>query len=140
MNKKYINIILLVLWCIFIFAMSSFNADDSTTQSDFFVSIISREFNFNNLTFLAVLIRKVAHFLEYLILGVLSINCFKKHFSKYLIISIFFCIIYAFSDEIHQLFIDGRSCQVLDVFIDSIGSLSGIFAYKLLNKEVKHEN
>ena len=45
---------------------------------------------------------------------------------------------YAAIDEIHQLFIDGRSGQILDVFIDSIGVAIGIcvllFVYKMAKK------
>lgn len=43
-----------------------------------------------------------------------------------LLFSILFCFIYACSDEIHQLFLSGRSARILDTFIDSIGGFSGI--------------
>ena len=45
---------------------------------------------------------------------------------------------YATLDEIHQLFVDGRSGQITDVFIDSIGILLGICftmcGYKIILK------
>ena len=34
------------------------------------------------------------------------------------------CIIYAITDEIHQLFVDGITSRIFDVFVDSCGSLS----------------
>ena len=34
-------------------------------------------------------------------------------------------VAYAMTDEIHQLFVPGRSCQVTDVLIDSAGVLFG---------------
>ena len=37
-----------------------------------------------------------------------------------------FCSIYAVTDELHQYFVPGRSCQVKDVMIDSSGALTGI--------------
>ena len=47
-----------------------------------------------------------------------------------------FCILYAASDELHQLFVDGRGAQVKDVLIDSAGSIVGvgIFDFLLTNK------
>ena len=46
------------------------------------------------------------------------------------------CVIYACSDEIHQLFIFGRSCELRDVLIDFIGSLLGVMiAYKFYKRK-----
>ena len=41
------------------------------------------------------------------------------------------CVLYAISDEIHQLFVPGRAGQVRDVLIDSSGSFLGIFLVML---------
>lgn len=49
-------------------------------------------------------------------------------------LSILICMLYACSDEIHQLFVSGRSGKVLDVCIDTFGSLMGIFIYNKLRK------
>ena len=46
------------------------------------------------------------------------------------IVSLLICVIYALSDEIHQLFIIGRSGNIIDVLIDSLGSIIGIFIIK----------
>ena len=37
-------------------------------------------------------------------------------------------MLYSISDEIHQIFVPGRSCELLDVFIDTCGSLIGIIS------------
>ena len=37
-----------------------------------------------------------------------------------------FCILYAMSDEFHQLFVPGRSGEIRDICIDSLGALLGI--------------
>ena len=73
--------------------------------------------------------RKSAHFIGYMILGILAIglilqyeNIYKKPQFAFLI-----CVLYAISDEIHQLFVPGRAGQVRDVLIDSSGSFLGIF-------------
>jgi VanZ family protein len=36
-------------------------------------------------------------------------------------------MLYAATDELHQLFVSERSAQVMDVLIDSAGSLTGTF-------------
>ncbi len=45
---------------------------------------------------------------------------------------------YAFSDELHQLFIPGRNGAIADVFLDTIGgSVGGLIVY--LGLKVKKE-
>lgn len=79
-------------------------------------------------------IRKVAHFALYLLLGAsgylsASLTFIKKgrHFvQKNALIAFLFTILYAISDEIHQLYVPGRSGEIRDVLIDATGSLMGI--------------
>lgn len=125
MKNKIINIILVILWMIFIFIMSSFNATKSTNQSNIIVNIIKDKINIENITILSMVVRKIAHFTEYAILGLLVYNLIYS-FDKNIGYAILICILYAISDEIHQLFVPGRSCQILDVLIDSLGSITGI--------------
>ena len=81
--KKTINLLLIILWMIFIFVMSSFNANDSANQSNIIVHFISYVFNINNLELLSFIVRKLAHFSEYLILGILIYNyCLRFDLSK----------------------------------------------------------
>lgn len=132
-NKKIISTLLVIIWMAIIFIMSSFNATDSSNQSNFIVDIIVGIFNISNTEVISLIIRKLAHFTEYLILGVLVTNMLR-YYNKKTYISIIICILYAISDEIHQLFVVGRSCQIMDMFIDSIGSFSGILLFSLLIK------
>ena len=44
-------------------------------------------------------------------------------------LSSLFCFIYACTDEFHQLFVMGRSCEIRDVLIDTLGSFVGILIY-----------
>ena len=139
--KKQLSIILVFIWMIIIFIMSSFNAEDSANQSNFIVNIIANILNINNIELLNLIIRKLAHYIEYLILGILVINMFiKNNIPKSYLISIIFCVIYAISDEIHQFIIPGRACQIKDILIDSIGSITGIYLYKLISKRKKSIN
>ena len=74
-------------------------------------------------------VRKTAHFTEYLILGVLMRFCLQSWFGpvKGLNLSAWGAgTLYAVTDEIHQLTIDGRSGQWTDVALDSAGVLAGV--------------
>ncbi len=75
------------------------------------------------------IIRKSAHFCEYALLAMLCFFAFKEFFvsafSK-ILASLLVCLLYAASDEIHQLFVLGRSAQVRDVVIDFCGAVTGI--------------
>ena len=78
------------------------------------------------------IIRKNAHFFAYLILGILTLNGLKNSGiigGRGFILALMICILYAVSDEIHQLYIPGRSGQVKDVVIDSAGAVVGILVY-----------
>ena len=120
--KKSISILLVILWMIFIFIMSSFNSTESSNQSNFIINIIINIFNINTTEILSLIIRKLAHFTEYFILGILVYNMiYNLNKKKY--ISIIICILYAISDEIHQLFVVGRSCNIIDILIDNFGSI-----------------
>lgn len=131
--KKRISIILVFIWMILIFIMSSFNSTQSSNQSGFIVNIISNLFNINNLQILSAIIRKIAHFAEYFILGVLVYNMICNY-NKKMLLAIIICLTYSVTDELHQILVPGRAFQLLDIIIDSIGSISGIyFLYYIKN-------
>ncbi len=77
------------------------------------------------------IVRKNAHFFAYLILGVLIISAINitsdidDRGYRIIIQAIIICVLYAISDEVHQLFIPGRAGQVRDVMIDSAGATVG---------------
>lgn len=141
MKSNKLSIVLVLIWASLIFIMSSFDATDSSNQSNFIVNIISNILNIENARLLSLIIRKLAHFTEYLILGFLTINMLNKNdISKKYLLSILICIIYATSDEIHQIFVPGRACQIRDILIDSIGSITGVYLYKLINTKILKNN
>lgn len=137
MSKNKISLLLVILWMIFIFVMSSFDATSSSNQSNFIVDIITSIINIKDIGLLSLIIRKLAHFTEYFILGILVIN-FITRYDKKIIIAILLCIISAPSDEIHQIFVPGRSCQITDIMIDSLGPIMGIYLCKLITKKCKN--
>ncbi len=136
-NKKF-SLLLLIIWMILIFVMSSFNADISSNQSGIIVSFISKIFNINNIELLSLIIRKMAHFLEYFILGILMLNVIINY-NKKIYLSYIFSILYACLDEVHQLFVNGRSGQITDVLIDSTGIILGILLYRIIRYKKKND-
>ncbi|MCL5411531.1 MAG: VanZ family protein [Patescibacteria group bacterium] len=70
--------------------------------------------------------RKLAHLTEYAILFILFFRAFGYQKSK-LPLAFSLCVLYAISDEIHQLFVPLREGKATDVVVDSIGSVLGIF-------------
>jgi VanZ family protein len=71
------------------------------------------------------IIRKCAHFMEYMILGLLTFNVLRFYYNikQVSIITIICIFLYAASDEIHQLFVPGREGAIRDVFIDTSGGI-----------------
>lgn len=128
MNNKRKNIYwsLLIAWMILIFVMSNQPAKVSDSQSigvlDLFLKLgININGVFGSLANFVV--RKCAHFLEYMVLALLAFNVFKLYYNikKVYIITIVLVFLYACSDEIHQLFVLGREGAIRDVIIDTCG-------------------
>lgn len=77
-------------------------------------------------------VRKLAHFSIYTLLGLCSANAFYLTFlqlKKAVGLALLTGCLYAVSDEIHQLFVPGRSCQITDMALDSCGVLLGILLF-----------
>ena len=55
-----------------------------------------------------------------------------RKFRKEMFLPWFIAALYAASDEIHQLFVPGRSGQLSDVILDSAGALAGVAAFTVL--------
>lgn len=72
--------------------------------------------------------RKVAHFLSFSILGVFLYSTFLviKRCKRPFLYSMCIGLIYAISDELHQLFVSGRGAQIEDVLLDFTGIITGI--------------
>lgn len=126
-RKTYIIISwLLVFACmVFIFWMSGFNATESSGMSD---SIIKKILKIFGEEFSSFVVRKAAHIFEFFLLAATLFNAIYSSWGKKQ--TPFFAfggtVLYAVTDEIHQLFVEGRACRIFDVFVDSIGALAGV--------------
>ena len=143
MIKKIVKILLVLIIMFTIFKFSGENNIKSDSRSDGIIIkttefILNRKLTDNEkrlyIKKYAIYIRKTAHFTLYFLLGLFYIsflNEFNLDNKKLFIYTIIFIFIYACSDEIHQLFISGRSGEILDVLIDTLGGVSSSSIYTI---------
>ena len=132
-----------------IFFFSSQNAASSTRTSGsvvrFILSVVIPGFEDMSPSEQAALvteygsfIRKCAHFTEFAALGfcfttLLSLGDISHEYVR----SMVFGVLYASSDELHQLFSDGRACSLRDVLIDSSGFATGLILSILISDIIR---
>ena len=139
MKINFLRIILLILLLgtfYMIFGFSSQNGEKSGELSSNITKFILEKMNYDDIQNqeeifkkTEIVIRKIAHFSIYTLVGLLLmsfVSTYKLKENIRIIISLCMGILYATSDEVHQLFIPGRSGQITDVIIDTMGVLLGI--------------
>ena len=149
MIRKVIKIILVLLWMVMIFLLSNEEAVKSSKKSDgliirsvelFTGKSLSVQEKEKVLKYLVFPVRKCAHLSLYLILGILVISLLREYMvinTKLVLLSLIICFLYACSDEIHQLFVPGRSGEVRDVLIDTLGACLGVSFYYVVFRKKK---
>ena len=156
--KKIIQIILLILiCCVFyiIFNFSNQQAEESEGLSRNITSdIVNIFYDTKQLEQSQVqeivattdrIVRKLAHFSLYTITGMilmLLLNTTNLKKKNKIYISLILGILYAISDEMHQIFVPGRTPLITDVLIDTLGIIFGIsiiiIVIKIYNKIKKN--
>ena len=159
MNSNTKNLVLrYLLWALvvsvmlFIFSHSAKNSEQSSKTSGevakTLLSVVVKDFKalpeaeqqkaVDSLQFIA---RKSAHFSVYSALGFLcflAMNTYSVKLKTKFFSALTISLLYAISDEIHQLFVPGRAGQIRDVFIDFSGALVGtLLAWGLVVITVK---
>lgn len=132
-----------------IFYMSSQNGRMSNSLSKGIISDIKPYVNINSINekndfihqiSFNFLLRKLTHFTEYFVLSFLLFGALffnKATDGKALVNTFIICFLFAVSDEIHQIFVTGRTPRVYDIIIDSGGALlAGVICYKKLSGKV----
>ncbi|MER2026713.1 MAG: VanZ family protein [Lachnospiraceae bacterium] len=140
-NKKFTIIVIAIM--AFIFFQSALPADLSSEESGRVVDLIVRLFQgvapIDRET-LVFIVRKGAHFTEYMILGGFLVPAVKEWMAvdttpvpvvRERITAWLAGTLYAMTDEIHQSFVPGRSCELRDMGIDSCGVLAGVLVVSL---------
>ena len=71
-----------------------------------------------------MLVRKAAHFTEY---GILFWLLVRGPMEQRPYLALMLCVVYALTDEGHQVFVPGRTASLYDVALDSTGALFSHF-------------
>ena len=145
---------LTVVWMLVIFLLSAQPGSQSGSLSMDVTKIIADIAGFifrlnpekiadsDQLYMLNGIIREFAHGAAYFILALLAANALKRHGlkgRKLLLLTLSFCAIYAISDEIHQLFVPGRTCELFDLGVDMLGAFCSMALLQLfffLNRKI----
>ena len=135
---KVFLIILTIIWLVVIFILSSYNAKDSSKLSDKVLKSGASKIISNKKTLKKVVnslglpIRKIAHFIEYMFLGILVylVSLSFNLTDPFMVLVI--CLILACLDEIHQFFVPDRTCRILDIIIDVLGTGLGVLIVYLI--------
>lgn len=149
--RRGIAIIACLLWMGFIFYQSSKTSQQSNKMSYEIVEYIEQfqkqenkienvevsmnedsEFDFVKVN---VFIRKSAHFFEFFILAILlrwvliEYQVVGWKLVSYTLLGV---LLYAMSDEFHQLFIEGRSARFLDIMVDFMGGATALLSIQFV--------
>ena len=104
-----------------IFLFSAQDADSSDAQSGFVVDLLGTVTKSEG-DIETFLVRKAAHIFAYFVLGLLLYNALRTHAlsgRKIALASITIACVYALTDELHQVYVPGRSGEIRDVLIDT---------------------
>ena len=125
----------LVLWVLFVWSRSLYGGDESSGQSLWVVERVRWLFESLGVTdadTMTFIVRKTAHFLEYLVLGVLASLAFgpwRAHGRERVrraVAAAVVCACVPVADETIQLFVPGRAGMVADMLLDMSGCATGL--------------
>ena len=157
-KRKYIYLILVILWCAFIYILSDTPSKESNQTSKKIVETSAVEtakatnkIKLTNIDTKSTAwrkkvvekwnytIRKCAHGVIYFVLAILfylfliSLGLDRK---QAILWTIAFCFLYSTTDEIHQTFVFERTGRIVDCIIDTMGAILGsISIYGLVRKK-----
>lgn len=152
MFKRYIPIVLLIMHCLLIAFFSAQGSEKSTEASRGVMEVVleagnsePEDFTKPQLDKVEYVVRKCAHFVLYLILGIYAyLSADVINIKQKLSASLAFCLLYAILDELQQFFSLERSGQMSDICLDFVSSLAGavltLFVIKKLQQvKTKHD-
>lgn len=141
-KKKSTRWTMVVLWMLVIFSMSHLNNVKSWYLTGELLTVIQTgsvdtetsyeekmsSYNENTTANLMVYLRKLAHFVEYMILAILVFYALSYDLDvrKSAIGTMGFGWFYGYLDELHQLFVPGRTGSLIDVVLDGLGVTAGV--------------
>ena len=146
--KKHIRIVSIICLILTFFVIFNFSSQDGETSGGLSRNIavkIIEVFDFKGnldleekeekVDIIEPIIRKLAHLSIYTVVGICLMSILYTYNMKLknrIILGSLIGMIYAILDEIHQAFTPGRGPAVIDVCIDTIGVVIGIFIVCLI--------
>lgn len=134
--KKYISILLVILSILLIIAFTLQPGSASSALAMHFVNVIAKVNNKLNHTTadwyaFYILVRKLAHSVEYLLMGVTSSFFFLVWAKKRpFLLAVVFCAVVSMCDQLSKIVVPGREFDITDIPFDMMGYLIGIlFVY-----------
>lgn len=136
-RKIYIAIsaVLLVAVMVTIFLLSAENGEQSSNTSGTFVKFLTFILGF---TPPEDVVRTLGHFCEFAALGFLSANMLFAYKNKLKpVLTALLSLGYAVTDEIHQIFVPERACQLSDLAVDFGGIILGTIVFSVIYLIIK---
>ena len=149
--KIYKTVLLsfIIIWMVTIFIFSHQPAKVSSNTSGNTIRFIMnyvpiiKDFNYMQkeeiVELLQPIVRKLAHYTLYTIGGMLIISfiyTLEKSKKEKILYSIAFGVCFVITDEVHQLFVPGRTGRLLDVGIDILGIITGILIFLIIKEMI----
>lgn len=135
-NKKVRIILCVIFWIVtallafIIFGFSAQNGAESASLSD-----KVREFlcSLTGISITPAFMSSFAHFIEYCAFSFSLFFALSFSFNRTRpVMTVFIAAVYAATDEIHQLFSDGRVCDIKDFLVDASGALITVLILSLM--------
>ena len=132
---------------VFIFWQSSLTAELSSQESNQIVLLLA-DLLHADVDVVSFCVRKGAHFTEYLVLGMClwltardvlarRLERIARQVTPSFLVPWAIGAFYAVTDEIHQYFVPGRSCELRDMLIDTFGVAAGVLLCRLAAKRAR---
>jgi VanZ family protein len=115
-----------ILWGALIFTLSTsaFSAANTSKVIDPLLRWMIPGITAASVDLCHMLVRKAAHFTEY---GILFWLLVRGPMADRPYLALMLCVVYALTDEGHQIFVPGRTASLYDVALDSTGALFSHF-------------
>ena len=127
----------LIVWLAFISFASSdeFNASNTSRIIGPLILWLFPNTKPETLAIIHFIVRKIAHFTEYAILGFLAARAFRTSpreaiSQRWFLICATLIIVYALFDEYHQSFVPSRTASIFDSMIDMAGGLTALLVVR----------
>ncbi len=150
-KKLYIKKVMLIMMIVYYyFIIASFSAQPAVVSSsssegitgliyDKLIAFFDRGYigKENFVEAFEHIIRKCAHFGNFFIISLFLTSyvlCYRRKTITTLTVAFSVSFSFAFFDEIHQLFVAGRSCQLSDMLLDSSGAMLGILLFLFIRR------